>query len=77
MSFVVLKGLGASPHQRMMFWAPKTEVMEPRKTAHVYMVGAYVRIHDSYVCMLPKNPNFDCSDGLTLNGHNSLNVNQN
>jgi len=27
--------------------------------------------------MLPKNPNFDYIIGPTLNGHNSLNINQN
>ena len=54
------KGLGASPHQRMMFWVPKTKVLEPKKRP--------------CICMLPKNPNFDCLDSPTSNGHNSLNL---
>ena len=36
-SLDVPKGLRLSPHQRMMFWAPKTKVLEPIKMTCVHM----------------------------------------
>ena len=47
MSLDVPKGLGAGPHHRMIFWAPKIEV--PR-----FWNAVCVCMHDSCVRMLPQ-----------------------
>ena len=41
------------------------------------MVGACIHVHDSYVHMLPKNPNFNYLIGPTSNGYNILNISPN
>ena len=40
----VFKGLEADSHQRMMFWALKTDVLELRKMAYTCTIRACVRI---------------------------------
>ena len=77
MSLDVPKGLRLSPYQRMMFWAPKTKVLEPIKMTCVHMVGACVCMDDSCVHMLLKNSNFNYSVGPNSNSHNLLNISPN
>ena len=66
----VPKGLEAGPHQRMMFWRPKNQVLKTWKCGCVSSFCACIR-------MLPKNPKFNYTVGKTSNNHNSLNINPN
>lgn len=53
-----------------MLWRPKNHVLK------VWNRG-YLRSFHTCVCMLPKNPNFECIVGPTSNGYNSLHINPN
>ena len=54
MSLDIPKGLGASPYQRIMFWAPKIEDQKPRKQVCVCIFKVCARTLDSSVPILPK-----------------------
>ena len=77
MSLDIPKGLGANPHQRMIFWAPKTKVLKfQNATCTCMYMHAYTCMIHVYSCV-PKNPNFDYWVGPNSNGHNSLNISPN
>jgi len=72
MSLDVPKGLGAGPHQRIMFWAPKLKFWNLENRPMYASLGhAYAYMILVYICF-PKSPNFDSFDGPTSIGHNSL-----
>ena len=68
---VVLKGLGAGPHQKGRLWALKTKVLERALRTQV-CACVPMKFH-AYV-YIPINPNSISSNVPTLNSHNSLNL---